>query len=176
MSKEILFNNKPYRKVNLKINSNADFNKLLSVLNTIEITVVSVQSEHITYAVLELLNNSIRAHREKNVDKDIRTEFSVEDSALNIFIQDWGGGFNPENLPYDIQKNPEEIDMHGSIFQEYREQHGYKRFGIGMLIVKKTFDHFKIYFIDENMNPVTWKSGKTSGTCIELGLGENKNG
>jgi len=176
MSKEILFNKKPYRKVNLKINSNADFNKLLSVLNTIEIPGVPVQSEHITYAVLELLNNSIRAHREKKVNKDIRTEFSVEDRSLNIFIQDWGGGFDPSQLPYDIQKDPEEIDMHGDVFQEYREQHGYKRFGIGMLIVKKTFDHFKMYFIDENLNPVTWESGRTSGTCFELGLGDSRNG
>ena len=124
MSKQILFNNKPYRRVNLKINTNADFNKLLSVLNTIEITGVPVQSEHITYAVLELLNNSIRAHREKKIDKEIRTEFSVEDENLTIVIQDWGGGFNPKNLPYDISSTPDEIDMHGSVFQKYRERPG----------------------------------------------------
>jgi anti-sigma regulatory factor (Ser/Thr protein kinase) len=158
------------------INSNADFNKLLSVLNTIEINGVSMQSEHITYAVLELLNNSMRAHRENNIDKKIRTEFTLSDRTLSIFIQDWGGGFDPSVLPYDLNGDPNDIDMHGQEFQQYREEHGYKRFGIGMLIVKKTFDHFKIYFIDEEMNPVTWDSGKVSGTCIELGLGENKNG
>ena len=171
----IRFKTNPYKRVKLNINSKAGFNDLLATLNQIEINGAKVMSEHITYAVLELLNNSLRAHREKGIRKSITTDFSLKDGTLSIFIQDWGGGFDPSGLPYDIKKDPNQIDMHDEDFQVYREQHDYKRFGIGILIVKKTFDMFKLYFIDNNGEPVSWESGETAGTCIELEIGTNGN-
>jgi len=171
MIQNILFNKKPYKKIVMKIKPQADFNDLLAAVSMVTIEGRDIESDHILYAVLELLNNSLRAHREKKVEKSIHTEFSLDDNSLKICVQDWGGGFDPSSLPYNMETTPESIDIHGKDFQKYREENDYKRFGIGILVCKKTFSRFNLYFIDEEFNTVTWDTGRTAGTCVELSLG-----
>ena len=168
----IRFNKKPYKKVRMKIKAKTNFNDLLSAVSLLTIEGNGIESDYIMYAVLELLNNSLRAHRERKIEKDIIAEFKINGNSLIIRIQDWGGGFNPQDLPYDIEADPEFIDMHGNSFQKYREENDYKRFGIGLLVCKKTFSQFNLYFIDNELKTVPWESGRTAGTCIELAVGE----
>jgi sensor histidine kinase regulating citrate/malate metabolism len=174
MIKYITFRGKAYRTIKLYIHPNAQFNDILLVLNSLRFNNVGINEEQIIFAILELINNSLRAHREKKKNEKISVIFHVKNNYLYIKIQDWGGGFDPSALPYDISDNPEHIDTNSDVFHEYRETHGYKRFGIGLYVVKKTFHKFTLYFIDENHSQVDLESGKTAGTCIELGIGEGR--
>ncbi len=167
----IRFRGKAYRKITLYIHPHAQFNDILLVLNSLRFNHDSINEEQIIFAILELINNSLRAHRENHKKEKITVLFSVKNNYLYIKIQDWGGGFDPSALPYDISENPDHIDTNSDVFHEYREAHSYKRFGIGLYVVKKTFHSFKLHFIDENHSRVEWESGKTAGTCIELHIG-----
>jgi sensor histidine kinase regulating citrate/malate metabolism len=174
MIEHITFREKNYRTVRLHIRPKADFSDILKVLNSIDFSFDSMSGEQVMYAVLELLNNSLRAHKEKEIRKDILTEFSVRDNSLHIKVQDWGGGFDISKLPYDLYENVDTINTNNESFQEYREHHGYIRFGIGLYVVRKTFSSFNLFFIDEQEQPAKWDSGNVRGTCIELTLGDNK--
>ena len=138
MVEYLSFHGKKYRTVRLHIRPDADFNDILSELNDIEVIKIEISSEQIMYAILELLNNSLRAHKEKGIEKKILTQFSVNDGKLHVKIQDWGGGFDISSLPYNLNEQTDDVDTNSGTFQEYREEHGYMRFGIGLYIVKKT--------------------------------------
>lgn len=168
MIEHIMFRDKKYRSVRLHIRPYADFSDILKVLNMIEFPSASMSGEQVMYAVLELLNNSLRAHKEKEIEREILTEFSVTDGKLYIKVRDWGGGFDTSNLPYNLHEDVDNINTNDESFQEYREHHGYIRFGIGLYVVRKTFSTFNLYFIDEREFPADWESGKVQGTCIEL--------
>ena len=171
MSDYIQYRGKKYRKVRLHIRTDADFNDILHELNEIELYGAPISSEQIIYAILELINNSLRAQKERNISKKILTEFSLSnENSLFIKIQDWGGGFDVSKLPYDLSSSTDEVDTNSETFQNYREEHGYMRFGIGLYVVKKTFDSFHLYFINEDLQPVRWESGQAEGTCIEMKL------
>lgn len=178
MPSYIRYREKMYRAVRLHIRTDSDFNDILNELNELVIPEAPISGEQIIYAILELINNSLRAHKEKSIRKKILAEFSItSDMHLQITIQDWGGGFDTSGLPYDLNGDPDSVDTNSETFQNYREEHGYMRFGIGLYVVKKTFDSFHLYFIDEDRNPVSWESGKAAGTCIELQLfGKNGEG
>ncbi|RKX75860.1 MAG: ATP-binding protein [Spirochaetes bacterium] len=176
MARYIEFKKKYCRRLKLNIDPEAKFSEILKILTQLNFPGSPVKSEHITYAVLELINNSMRAHRDKNIREKINADFEVKNSVLHIRLRDWGGGFNPENLPYDLYTNPEKIDLNTKKFQEYRKKHGYTRFGMGLYVVKKTFSSFRLYFIDKEGNTVPWDPDKTAGTCIELEMDMEKNG
>ena len=177
MLEYIQYRGKKYKTVRLHIRPDADFNDILKELNEIELADTPISSEQIIYALLELINNSLRAQRERKTQKKILTEFSLSDgSGLFIKIRDWGGGFDISKLPYDLSSSTEKVDTNSITFQNYREEHGYMRFGIGLYVVKKTFDSFHLYFIDEALHPVRWESGKAEGTCIELKLRADSRG
>jgi signal transduction histidine kinase len=167
----IRYRGKKYRSIRLHIRTDAEFNDILQELNEIELADIPISSEQIMYAILELINNSLRAQKEKRTRKKILSEFSLAgEGGLFIKIRDWGGGFDISKLPYDLSSSTDDVDTNSETFQNYREEHGYMRFGIGLYVVKKTFDSFKLYFIDEELQQVQWESGEARGTCIELQL------
>lgn len=173
MIRKILYKDKAYKKLNLKISPKAKFSTILSTINEVQIPNSPVKSEHIVYAVLELINNSLRAHRENNVNDPITVHFEVTPPNLNIDIVDRGGGFNPEQLPFSLQEDPDMVDLQHDRFQEYRKQNDYKRFGMGFYIVKKTFQTVELSFYDQDGNPVSWQQdSNVLGTRINLSLGE----
>ena len=133
--------------------------------------------EIIKNAVLELLNNSRRAHREKNTEKKIIITFDVSSDYLEVSIKDFGGGFNPQVLPYKLEENHHLIDSTEQRFLEYQKKHNYSRFGMGILLAKKVFPYFKLLFFDHNEKVVPWESGKVCGTLIHLstGVGQDVN-
>ena len=163
---------------NLKLNiyPSVDFREVLKTLNSIRLPEYLHDREGIKYAVLELLNNSLRAHRNKNVKRPVITTFNISDYNLKISIKDFGGGFDPKVLPYNLEDHPEQIDHTGLLFQEYQQKHNFLRFGMGILIAKKTFSHFKITFFDHNENPTDWESGNIYGTLIKAVAGEAGHG
>lgn len=168
----IIYQNKCYRTLRLKISPKADFHKIFHTLNHITFHGLKANTSHIIYALLELVNNSLRAHFEQNSQEKIVVEFSTQEGRLNIRIEDRGGGFNPENLPYKLTDSSDSIELNSSSFQAYRERNGYLRFGMGLYIAKRTFPYFQLYFIDFQGNIIPWEKGKVAGTRILLGLGE----
>ena len=158
------------RTIRLTINPHADFREVIRILDAIVIPPFRVSNEHIRFAILELLNNSIRAHREKGESRDIWIDLSALDGRFMVSVRDFGGGFDTSKLPYDLAADPRSLDLHSASFEEYQKQNGYKRFGMGIYVARKTFDEFRLIFLDERDQPMTFHPGKTAGTLITLAL------
>lgn len=157
-------------RVCLSVSPFADFREIIRTLDSIDLPRTCVSSNNIRFAILELLSNSIRAHREHNVDKEIRLELAVTDGTLFVSIRDFGGGFDPGALPYDLEADPKTLNLQSPPFEEYQTRHSFKRFGMGIYVAKKTFERVKIDFFDEQENLTPWKQGKIAGTLITLSI------
>jgi anti-sigma regulatory factor (Ser/Thr protein kinase) len=163
-------NGKHSRTIRLKVDPNADFRQVIQTLESIMMPPSRVSGEHIRFAVLELLNNSIRAHREKGEPRDILIDLTAAAGDLVIAIRDFGGGFDTKRLPYDLDQDPAQLDLHSPAFAAYQEKNGYKRFGMGIYVARKTFDSFRLVFFDERDQPKPWSPGATVGTLITLSV------
>ncbi len=148
----------------------AGFNDVLHEINGVRLPVSASLSDNVLYAVLELVNNSLRACREKNSPEPIILEFSIYKESIEITITDWGGGFDVTGLPFDLSEDPDSIDLQGESFQNYRQKHGYKRFGMGLYVTRKTFSSFSISFFDDSLMEIEFTPGETAGTKITLGI------
>jgi anti-sigma regulatory factor (Ser/Thr protein kinase) len=166
----IKHNEKKYKTVLLKISKETDFSLILKEFHNIYFNGVDEKRlENIRYSLLELVNNSIRAHKERQEKGNILLRFSMTDEELIITLQDMGGGFSKKNLPYDLDQEVQNIDINNQNFLEYREKHGYHRFGMGLFITKKTFDSFILKFVDMEDNLMDdYVKDCTKGTYIEL--------
>jgi anti-sigma regulatory factor (Ser/Thr protein kinase) len=175
-SREALqMNGKHSRTIRLSVNPQADFRQVIHTLEEIVLPPVRVNEEHVRFAVLELLNNSIRAHREKGEDRDISIDLTISDGRLVVTIRDFGGGFDTGKLPYSLEADPARLDLHSAEFEEYQRVNGFKRFGMGIYVAKKTFDEFRLVFLDGRDQPMSWKPGETVGTLIVLSVGMRAN-
>jgi anti-sigma regulatory factor (Ser/Thr protein kinase) len=164
-------NEKRSRTIRLSVNPRADFREVIRTLEAITLPPVRVSDEHVRFAVLELLNNSIRAHKEKGEPRDISIDLTLSNGKLVVTIRDYGGGFDPGRLPYRLDQDPNALDLHSPAFEEYHRQNGELRFGMGIYIAKKTFDDFRLIFLDERDQPMAWTAGKTTGTLITVSVG-----
>jgi anti-sigma regulatory factor (Ser/Thr protein kinase) len=164
-------NDKRSRTIRLSVNPRADFRDVIRTLEAITLPRVSVSNEHVRFAILELLNNSIRAHKEKREPRDISIDLTITDGRLVVMIRDFGGGFDPGKLPYGIDEDPSRLDLHSPAFEQYQEKNAFKRFGMGIYIAKKTFEEFRLIFLDERDQPMAWTAGKTTGTLITVSIG-----
>lgn len=159
---------KQSRTIRLSVNPQADFREVIRTLETIAIPPISASIEHVRFAILELLNNSLRAHRERGEQRQVNVDLTMTDGRLVIAIRDFGGGFDPKRLPYDLDADPATLDVHSPSFQAYQKINGYKRFGMGIYIAKKTFDDFRLVFLDDRDRPGPWVQGRIAGTLITL--------
>lgn len=170
--KRIVYNRITSSTVRINISPTVEFREILKVLNNIYLPDYDgIDHDNIKYAVMELLNNSLRAHREKRVNKTIITTFNTFNSHLTINIKDYGGGFDPGKLPYDLEKDHQEINPQSSSFIEYREKNNYLRFGMGLLLARRTFAYFDLSFFNNYEKQVKWESGEAAGTIIRLSTG-----
>jgi len=163
------FKEQSSRRIVLHIHPEADFREILTVLHAISLPSFVRNEENVKYAVLELLNNSLRAHRERRVARRISTVFITRNSRLEVSVKDFGGGFDPGTLPYDLAADTTQVDHTSDAFQEYQRKNGYLRFGMGLLVARKTFDDFALSFFDEREKPVEWGAGPVCGTLITCG-------
>jgi anti-sigma regulatory factor (Ser/Thr protein kinase) len=164
-------NDKRSRTIRLSVNTWADFRDVIRTLEAITLPRVRVSDEHVRFAILELLNNSLRAHKEKREPRDISIDLTTTDGRLVVTIRDYGGGFDLGKLPYSLEEDASRLDLHSPAFAQYQEQNGFKRFGMGIYIAKKTFEEFRLIFLDERDQPMSWTAGKTTGTLIIVSIG-----
>ncbi|HVP18675.1 MAG TPA: ATP-binding protein [Spirochaetia bacterium] len=154
--------------VQIALSPEEDFRDIIRRLENVRIPPTRVSAGSIRFAVLELINNSIRAHREKGEGRDIEVVFIIADGRLSVSVRDFGGGFDPRSLPYDVAADPDAVDLRSAAFEEYQRNSGYKRFGMGLYVARKTFDTFQIMFLDGNGKPRQWEHGSVAGTVINL--------
>lgn len=166
------FQSKQSDQVTLNIHPDADFRDVFQTLESIQFPDFAGSVDNIKYAVLELISNSLRAHREKKVDKQVMAVFRVADSKIDVEVKDFGGGFDPQRLPYSLEAPVEKIDQISDEFEEYQKKHNFLRFGMGLLITKKTFPFFQLVFFDEDEQPVEWGQGRVNGTMIRVSTHE----
>jgi anti-sigma regulatory factor (Ser/Thr protein kinase) len=163
-------NGKKYKSVLLKISRSTDFSRILDELHHLFFAGIDEKDlENIRYSLLELVNNSIRAHKEKQEDRDILLRFRLTENEIITTLKDWGGGFDKKKLPYDLEQEVHDIDINNQDFLDYRETHGYHRFGMGLFITKKTFTYFKLSFVGHQGEiQEEYEAENTAGTYIEL--------
>jgi hypothetical protein len=106
------------------------------------------------------------------VDKQIMAVFRAEDTRIDVEVKDFGGGFDPKRLPYSLDAPIETIDQTSDEFEKYQKKHNFLRFGMGLLITRKTFRLFELIFFDEDEQPVEWGEGRVSGTMIRVSTQE----
>ena len=97
------FRSKQGDQVIVNIHPKADFREVLQTLESIRFPEFVRNVENIKYAVLELISNSLRAHREKQVDRQIMAVFRATDTKIEVEVKDFGGGFDPDQDKLHLQ-------------------------------------------------------------------------
>jgi len=156
--------------LHLEINPDSEFRIAVDEFGQLRYPPLGVNPDLIGFVLLELVANSLRAHRERGVNEAVRVSFTAEEDGLSVVVVDSGRGFDPSLLPYRLEEPVANIDLMGEAFAEYRERNGGSRFGMGIYSVKKIFPRFALKFVDREGNPCPWYSGMVRGTRIELGI------
>ncbi|ADK81462.1 ATP-binding protein [Sediminispirochaeta smaragdinae] len=156
----ISYKGKKYRQVKFTFSTKAPFEKILETLNQISFNGSFRSDEQAIYAILELVSNSLRAHREKAVKEKIVLRIQGEKGRTLVRLRDLGGGFDISKLPYDITQPVNEIDTISDAFEAYRQKNNYRRFGMGILLARKVFPGFRLTFDERN--------GTIAGTIVDL--------
>lgn len=154
--------------LSLRFAPSQEFREVVDAVRAVRLPPISVNAELAAFSVLELLSNSIRAHREHGVKEDVSLWYTLETDRLKIEILDSGRGFDPSRLPYSLSDPPDRVDPTSDVFVAYRSAHGNGRFGMGLLAARRTFPEFSLSFVDRDLNPCPWFSGMVRGTRILL--------
>jgi anti-sigma regulatory factor (Ser/Thr protein kinase) len=124
--------------------------------------------EQLSFALIELVSNSLRAQKERSALEPIMVRLHVSENSLEVEVLDHGGGFDFSALPFDLDGPVDEIDPMSESLGVYRLSHGYTRCGLGLLSVRKIFQSFKIDLIDHLGHELKWPSPDIAGTRIRL--------
>jgi anti-sigma regulatory factor (Ser/Thr protein kinase) len=170
MGSYIAFRSQSLKSLRLSFSPEGEFRAVVDTFGEIGYPSLPVNSELISFALLELVSNSIRAHRERKVADPVAVKLEAADEEFRATVLDAGRGFDPGRLPYDLFAPVSEVDIMSDSFASYREEHGGSRFGMGLYVAKKTFPRFSLQFVDAQEQPCPWFSGAVRGTRIELGL------
>jgi len=168
MKRYVAFEKKRCNNLVLKISPHTPFQDILARMEKIEFVGCSISSEHIIYSILELVNNSLRAQRSRKVEDPILLKIMTDSRGFEIELKDWGGGFDINSLPYSLDGDISEVNIHSEDFENYRQVHNYRRFGLGLYLARKTFHDFAIHFFDSEGNESEWVKGQSAGTRIKL--------
>jgi anti-sigma regulatory factor (Ser/Thr protein kinase) len=170
MTSYIVYRTQRLTSLRLKFSPGVEFREVVDDFNDISYPPTAVNPELLSFAILELVSNSIRAHREKGIADEVQVTLVVDSGELHATVLDAGRGFDPTKLPYDLEAKPESVDIMSQSFAEYREQFDGSRFGMGLYVAKKTFPEFTLIFVDGQGKACPWFSGTVRGTKIDLGL------
>ncbi len=170
------FELKKTRRLSLEVCASVDFRRVLHTLERIRLPAFVANQDNVKYALLELVSNSLRAHRERSEPRPVHVALRSEQGRLRIAVRDYGGGFDPASLPYDLDDLPARVDHNSKEFHEYQRRNGFQRFGMGLLIARRTFPEFELRFLDGQDRAVPWAEGRVQGTLITLGIGGDHDG
>lgn len=163
----ILYKGNCYTKLRINFSPKLNGSDFFKILELVEFPVKEGESVLLKYAITELVTNSIRALHEKKSDKEVVVEFQTAGNFIRFVVTDFAGGFDLSKLPIDINRDNAHIDILSREFQEYRERHGFNRFGIGLCSSRMALDAFHLVFIDGEGNELPWRGeGSVRGTRI----------
>jgi anti-sigma regulatory factor (Ser/Thr protein kinase) len=174
MEESLALRSRRCRQLRLNIHPSAEYRKVLDILNSLQLPASVGNPENVKFAVLELISNSLRAHRERGVEQSVLTLLRFEDGHLTVSIRDFGGGFDPYSLPFDLEGDVRTVDPNGSRFQEYQRRNNFQRFGMGLLVARRVFPAFSLSFLDAAGRPVRWGEEEVVGTFIRLSTREGE--
>jgi len=158
------------RSLSIKVSPRSRFTAVLEIFNSMRFPDSGISDEQISFAILELVSNSMRAHEERGSDDPIVISLWVEGDRMMATVSDRGGGFDPARLPYPIDAPVEKVDVMAPEFIAYRERYENARFGMGLVAVRKIFPIFSLKFVDGSDTELPWPSPGIEGTKICLGL------
>jgi anti-sigma regulatory factor (Ser/Thr protein kinase) len=168
---QLMYKTEMYRNLIFNISDKAPLNAILKYINLVDSGIGKEREEHIIYSTMELVNNSLRAQKEKDQNNTpVKLKFSALDDSLNIMVMDWGGGFDTALLPYDLNTPAHEVDLESTSFQIYREKYAYTRFGMGLLTARQLADTFDLEFHSKGRKMEQYSKGFTEGTIITMGI------
>lgn len=168
MKSYLEFHDRRLTDLSLRFAPSTEFREIVDVVRSVRLPSVPVNADLAAFSVLELLSNSIRAHRERGILEDVRLRYVLIGARLEIEILDAGRGFDPSRLPYRLDDPPNDVDPTSRSFVEYRVAYGNGRFGMGLLAARRMFPDFSLTFVDKALRPCPWFSGKVRGTRVIL--------
>jgi hypothetical protein len=158
------------RAARIIVRPKSEFRTILRIFNAIQYPETGNADERISFALLELVSNSMRAQIERGREEPILVRIWIEEGRMMIKVADHGGGFDPSSLPYSFNAPVESLDMMSPEFIAYRERFDNTRFGMGLVAVRKIFPFFSLRFVDDTDTELPWPSPKIEGTIITLGV------
>jgi anti-sigma regulatory factor (Ser/Thr protein kinase) len=141
---------------------------LLSIFRKIHFPETGKSDEQLSIAFIELITNSLRAQAELDVREPVLLDILSDRLCLKAKVSDHGGGFDMAALPFPLDEPITAIDPTADAFVEYRNRHGFTRFGMGLVLVRRTFQRFSLRFIDRLGRECAWPSPDIIGTEIDL--------
>lgn len=166
----IIYEGEERKSVRITVSPNCRFNAVLGIFSALRFPDSGVSDDKISFAILELVSNSMRAHNERGSEDAVVVRLWVEGNTMMATVADRGGGFDPALLPYSIDAPVESVDVLAPEFIAYRERYENARFGMGLVAVRKIFPIFTLKFVDRADAELAWPSPRIEGTTILLGL------
>lgn len=158
------------RAIKVLVRPRCEFPSVFKVFNAIRYPTTGVADEQISFAILELVSNSMRAHKERGCEEAIIVRLWIEGNFMMIRVSDQGGGFDPSRLPYSLSAPVDSLHLMAPEFIAYRERYGNTRFGMGLVAVRRIFPLFSLKFVDASGKELVWPSVEIAGTTIILGI------
>jgi anti-sigma regulatory factor (Ser/Thr protein kinase) len=145
-----------------------DIRDTLAIIRKLRFPETGMTDEQLSIALIELVTNSLRAQAERHAREPVLMDIRSDALELAVEVTDHGGGFDLAALPFDLNKPVEDIDPTAAPFSEYRRIHRYARFGMGLVLVRRTFQFFRLAFVDSLGRELAWPSPEIVGTVISL--------
>ncbi len=163
----IVYKGNCYADLKIHFSPKLNGSDFFKILELVDFPVKESENVLLKYALTELVTNSVRASHERKVQKELTVDLKIAGNFLKIVVTDFAGGFDLDILPNDINDDSKKPDFTALQFQEYRERHGFNRFGIGLISAKMALDAFHLVFIDAEGKVCPWKGeGSVAGTRI----------
>jgi anti-sigma regulatory factor (Ser/Thr protein kinase) len=145
-----------------------EMREILSIFRKIHFPETGKSDEQLSIALIELITNSLRAQSEIGVKDPVLLDMYADTLYLSAKVSDHGGGFDPASLPFPLNEPIAAIDPTAEALVEYRNRHGFTRFGMGLVLVRRTFQSFDLCFVDRLGQKCAWPSPEIIGTEIRL--------
>jgi Histidine kinase-, DNA gyrase B-, and HSP90-like ATPase. len=169
----LVFDSYSGKRLEIDIQHDIEIRETLAIFERLRFPDTCMTHEQLAFALIELIDNSLRAQRERNVLSPVSLRLQLEGSTLEIAVADHGGGFDPSSLPFPIDGPLDDIDPMSAPFAQYRIRSDFKRFGMGLFFVRKIFDTFQLRFIDEHGGNREWPSPEIVGSRIDIAIRVN---
>lgn len=166
----ILYDGEERKAVRIMVRPRCEFPAVLAIFNAMRFPDTGIPDEQISFAILELVSNSMRAHVERGSEDSIVIRLWIKGGLFMATVSDRGGGFDPARLPYSFDAPVASLNVMAPEFVAYRERYDNSRFGMGLVAVRKIFPIFSLTFVDGSDAERAWPSPDIEGTKIALGL------